>query len=283
MAKNLRVGRGNNRPFKKTVSAPRTKTQEGHKSGAPVFFFEEGFRVAGVFVKSVSVDNSCIELVLPDASGILHRTGSQVMVPAKSLEAASDIVVDKEARKVKAWAATLETEMDTKALMSIHRDDDEAKPIIDYRNVVIEGFLSTFVGTTSSDRDGDFVMEGAFNDTLAQFRRNPVMLMDHRNSVPNLAGSFNRIGVNSRGLAVRGTLSNAPGLIDTRFKIVEGHLKGLSMGGLFFFDRTGRGIEKVDLFEGSLTPVPANPDTMFEVRSLTIQDAVKAYKIIQGK
>ena len=56
---------------------------------------------------------------------------------------------------------------------------------------------------------------------------------------------------------------------DTRFKVAEGHLKTLSMGGLFHYKEDGRGIFKVDLWEGSLTPIPANPDATFSVRSLT--------------
>jgi hypothetical protein len=58
-------------------------------------------------------------------------------------------------------------------------------------------------------------------------------------------------------------------MVDIRFKVAEGVLKCLSMGGIFYYREDKRGIFKVALWEGSLTPIPANPDAIVSVRSLT--------------
>lgn len=246
--------------------------------GKAVEFAHEGQRLIGV-VKGLEGSTARIVVALPDADGLLHKTGSEVIVDVKDFDTDSQAVISDVDRVVKAWAAQVGLSFpDGKAPTPIYANDKGKDLIVDYRDVRIEGFLSTFAGTTPRDRDGDYVSPKAFDKTLADFRRNPVMLTDHQNSVHSLAGSFDKIGVNPKGLAVSGLLSNSPGVIDTRFKVAEGHLKSLSMGGLFFYNEDGKGIEEVTLYEGSLTPVPANPDALFQVRSLTVVDAAKAMK-----
>jgi HK97 family phage prohead protease len=140
--------------------------------------------------------------------------------------------------------------------------------ISDYRDVRIKGYLSTFKNVTESDRQGDYVEPGAFTETLKRFKDNPVLLTDHRNSVQSLAGGFVVMREDKSGLFFEALLSNAPDVISTRFKVAEGFLKTTSMGGIFHYKEDGRGIFKVELWEGSLTPIPANPDARFNVRNL---------------
>jgi len=269
----LRVGK-TARPQRKSFVPPCAGDP---RVGSVVTFTHEGGSVIGVF-KGVTLDAVEVEIALPGSDGVLRKTGSTVVVNSADISVDAKAVLSEENRRVTAWEASVSLSvMDGKSPTPIY--DGEAKDVIvDYRDVTIEGFLSTFVGTTPKDRDGDYVEDDAFNETLAEFKRNPVMLTDHNNSVGSLAGSFTKIGVNKEGLAVQGKLSNAPGMIDARFKVAEGHLKSLSMGGLFFYKEDNRGIEKVTLWEGSLTPVPANQDALFRVRSLTVVDAVKAIK-----
>jgi HK97 family phage prohead protease len=146
----------------------------------------------------------------------------------------------------------------------------EGGQIIDYRDVTIRGYLSTFRGTTEADRDGDYVEDGAFVETIPKFMRNPVLLLNHRNAVESLAGSFTTVREDNRGLYVEAKLSNSPAAMmkDIRAKVAEGHLRTLSMGGIFHYRPDGRGIFKVDLYEGSLTPVPSNPDALISVREI---------------
>jgi HK97 family phage prohead protease len=143
--------------------------------------------------------------------------------------------------------------------------------LVDYRDVRIKGYLSTFKETTESDRDGDYVERGAFKETLKRFKRNPVLLIDHQNNAESIAGSFEKVEEDDRGLYIEAVLSNSQSerMRDVRSKVAEGHLKALSMGGLFHYKEDGRGIFKVDLWEGSLVAVPANQDALFSTRELT--------------
>lgn len=170
---------------------------------------------------------------------------------------------------IKRFTANVELELDAKKVETIKDGDGN---ITDYRNVRLSGYLSTFKNVTESDRQGDYVEAGAFRDTLKRFMTNPVMLTDHRNSVANLAGNFTDMKEDKSGLRFEALLSNAPGNIDVRFKVAEGMLKTTSMGGIFHYKEDGRGIFKVDLWEGSLTPIPANPDARFTVRELDETD-----------
>jgi len=278
MAKIFQAYRGNvvPAPAKSVSPAPLADGRVGQ----PVFIVMDGMHACAM-IEEIRGKDARVELLLPDASGVMHRTGSQSMVAVDRLMDAKTVAVSEQAQKVLAWDA--QVELDIEGKFKVIRSGDETSPIVDYKDVILEGYLSTFVGTTPADRDGDYVKEGAFKDTLSKFSQNPVMLLDHTNKTSHLAGSFEKIGTNAKGLAVRGRLSNAPGLIDIRFKVAEGHLKSLSMGGLFHYDMDGRGINKVDLFEGSLTPVPANQDALFQVRSLTIVDAAKAMHLFYRK
>jgi HK97 family phage prohead protease len=93
--------------------------------------------------------------------------------------------------------------------------------------------------------------------------RNPVMLLNHDRSL--IAGQFTLLREDRRGLYVEGRVSDSPAewMIHTRNLIYEGTLRTMSMGGYFYYGQDGRAIERVDLFEGSLVPIPSNPDAIF--------------------
>jgi HK97 family phage prohead protease len=148
--------------------------------------------------------------------------------------------------------------------LKVIRDGDR---IVDYQNVRFSGYLSTFKHVTPQDRQGDYVEAGAFRDTIPSFMRNPVLLCDHLNSVAKLVGRFTRVFEDGNGLFVEAEISN--GQVDylrqVRALVAEGHLRTLSMGGVFYYKADGRGIQRVDLLEGTLTPMPANPDAIISV------------------
>lgn len=158
---------------------------------------------------------------------------------------------------------------------------DKDGNVVDYRDVVLKGYLSTFKGTTESDRQGDYVEPGAFAETIARFLKNPVLLVNHRNGVESVAGTFTTVREDKRGLYVEARLSNSPAdaQTDVRFKVAEGALRALSMGGVFHYKEDGRGIFKVDLWEGSIVAIPANPDALFATRSLTAEDEERLAEI----
>ncbi len=141
--------------------------------------------------------------------------------------------------------------------------------VVDYQDVRITGYLSTFGNT---DRDGDIVEPGAFVETIDRYKSKPLpMLVNHRNDTKSVAGSFTTLREDGKGLYVEGLLSNAnsPDMIDLRAKVAEGHIRTMSMGGIFYYRDDGRTIFKVELYEGSLTPIPANPMATFSTRELT--------------
>jgi HK97 family phage prohead protease len=143
---------------------------------------------------------------------------------------------------------------------------DSAKTVPQSRGgerLTIEGYLSTF---GNMDRDGEFVLPGAFKDSIQRFLLNPVLLSDHINSVTKAAGRFVQMKEDDHGLFFVAEIGTGPDLAQIRSLITDGILKTVSMGGLFHFSADGRGIFKVELFEGSLTPIPSNPLALFTVR-----------------
>lgn len=246
--------------------------------GKTVFFQSGDVRLAGV-VKGARGNKHLVALAIPDASGVLQVSDTTVEVEPGALEVFNGVSVP---RKIKAFSDQITVAPVLEGagkMVTVYSGDDEAKVIEDYQNVSFAGYASTFKDVTPSDREGDYVIPGAFSDTLAEFTKNPVMLIDHRNSVTCIAGSYSKFGQDSRGLYVQGNVSNCPGMKDVRFLIAEGHLRTLSIGGFLYYDDDGRGIEKVSLMEISLVAVPANPDAIFATRSLSIEDAQKAYRL----
>ncbi len=152
--------------------------------------------------------------------------------------------------------------------------------IVDYKDVTIRGYLSTF---RNQDRDGDYVAPGAFQDGIAEFMKNPVLLVDHENRVDCIAGRFTKLAEDTKGLYFEARLTNspAPWAADIRHKVANDELNTCSMGGFFTYDRSeGKSvIKEVALYEGSLTPIPANPEAVFSTRSLDPNNAKDAKMI----
>lgn len=167
---------------------------------------------------------------------------------------------------VKRWESSLDLKGAENKSFEVVRN--EAGAVVDYRNVKLRGYLSTFKGTTEADRDGDYVENGAFTETISEFMKNPVMLVDHYNSVSALAGRFTKVSEDQRGLFIEAEVSNSPDMLSVRYKIAEGILKSMSMGGIFYYKEDRKGIFRVRLWEGSLVSIPANQDALFQVRSL---------------
>jgi HK97 family phage prohead protease len=159
---------------------------------------------------------------------------------------------------------------------------DDKKRIVDYKDVVFSGYGSTFEGTTARDRDGDSVAQGAFSETIREFMRNPVMLIDHNRSVSTIAGSYTEVKEDKNGLFVVGKVSNSPKMQHVRFLLKEGHLKTLSMGGACLYDETGYRIQKVYLYEISLVAVPANQDAIINTYSMTEDEENNFFKKLKS-
>ncbi|HAB53328.1 MAG TPA: hypothetical protein DCE80_14350 [Ignavibacteriales bacterium] len=106
-------------------------------------------------------------------------------------------------------------------------------------NVVIKGYANT---KGIVDRYGDtptvhtpirnYVYE------LTDYIKNPVMLIDHVNSVDHIAGSFKKCKEDEKGLYVEGVFSNSdfPLIKHARTVYLEGHAKAFSIGGFWYHE-----------------------------------------------
>lgn len=148
------------------------------------------------------------------------------------------------------------------------REGGDDGPLLDILDVKIEGYASTF---NNLDRDGEKFLPGAFEEDLANFMRNPVMLKDHWNKCDNVVGNFTKVHEDKKGLFVKGVLSNAPDVRSIRFKVAEGMIRTFSVAGMFHFNETHVEIFRAHLYEISLIPIPANPKALF--------DFIKGHKI----
>jgi HK97 family phage prohead protease len=241
---------------------------------------EDAVDVIGL-VRELNGGIATVSPAIPNPDGILYvAKDAAFIVPVDQLDLID--VHYRADRNVKAFETRdpLET---TKAAMEVKNDG----LIVDYQDVTFEGYGSTFKNVTPADRDGDYIMQGAFDRTLRQFMENPVMLTDHTRSVKNLMGKYDKVSVNNRGLALRGVVTNSPhpDAVHVRFQIMEKALKTLSIGGFFYYMDDYKGIEEIELHETSLVVIPANPDASFNVRSITEDVAAKAfqrYKSLNG-
>lgn len=155
---------------------------------------------------------------------------------------------------------------------------DAAGNICDYQDVKIEGYANTF----TLDRGGEQVIPGAFAEHLEEFLENPVLLCDHDRDTKSACGSVRSAYEDATGLKISAMISNSPDpkMVDLRFKLVEGILCTLSIGGMFHAKMLGEIIilYKVELREISIVTVPMNKKSLFEVKA----DAVTRASVAPG-
>jgi phage head maturation protease len=89
--------------------------------------------------------------------------------------------------------------------------------------------------------------------------------------VRSQVGSHRDFKIDDTGLKVRTYISKTPETLHAIKLIEDGSLNTYSMGGIFTYGRDEDGtmciIEKVDLFEGSIVVIPANPQAQFVKKS----------------
>lgn len=279
MSKTILIGKNGKLPLQmQHKMTPKISPTEKNKSpsfkGKTVVFrlTPKSHPIAGV-VKSVLGSVATVSLALPNHDGLLVASkDATIDLPLEDLQLIDAPTISN--RDVKSWQSNQPVE--GQKFSEIKNSDGQT---IDYRDVSFDGFGSTFEGTTPEDRDGDYIVEGAFKN-LPEFRTNPVMLTDHTRNVRNLMGSYSRVQPNQRGLAVTGNITNSPhpDAQHVRALVAEKHLKTLSIGGAFFYDDNFRAILEILLYEISLVVVPANPDANFFVRGLDADFAEKAFR-----
>jgi HK97 family phage prohead protease len=133
----------------------------------------------------------------------------------------------------------------------------------DYLDLIVKGYAST----NDSDRYDEYFISGAWSGAIKHFMStNPVLLLDHNQEVKHIVGRVIELKEDSIGLYFEANITNSESAKDLRFKLVEGLVRSVSVGGRWVYD--GQAIIKVlDLFEISLVAVPANPMALISAKS----------------
>ena len=130
--------------------------------------------------------------------------------------------------------------------------------------------IAGYANTTSKDRAGDVVTAEAWAKGVENFRKNPVMLYQHKHDCP--IGRIEKITVDKKGIFVEGAVSEAAEKTHgVQTLIRDGALKSFSVGfrvkdGIYNREDDSMTITDVELLEISVVSVPCNQDSLFSIR-----------------
>ena len=134
------------------------------------------------------------------------------------------------------------------------------------KSLKIAGYANTIV----KDRAGDVVTAQAWAKGVENYRRNPVLLYQHKHENP--IGRVEKITVDKKGIFVEAAVSKAAEKnhgVQTLIK--DGALKSFSVGfrvkdGKYNREDDSMMITDVELLEISVVSVPCNQDSLFSIR-----------------
>ena len=140
--------------------------------------------------------------------------------------------------------------------------------------------IAGYANTTAKDRAGDIVTAEAWAKGVENYRRNPVLLYQHKHENP--IGKVDKITVDKKGIFVEAAVSEAAEKnhgVQTLIK--DGALKSFSVGfrvkdGKYNSNDDTMMITDVELLEISVVSVPCNQDSLFSIRKSF--DSEKDYK-----
>ena len=144
--------------------------------------------------------------------------------------------------------------------------------LTDFKEVETDGVLriSGYANNKHiADRYGDIPTEynRSYVYDLEEYRRNPVLLMDHDHDVSHMVGSVTNIFEDEKGLYFEAEISNSdlPIIKHARQLIKEGHLKTVSIGGVWLYEdlQNPSHLTLAKIFEISLVAVPADTYAVF--------------------
>lgn len=150
-------------------------------------------------------------------------------------------------------------------------DIAEVKAVSEGGVVRISGYANT---KYVADRYGDIPTPygRSYVYELDDYKKNPVLMLDHSRGVENIAGGVTEIHEDEKGLYFEATLSTSdlPEVAHARKLIEEGFLKTVSIGGIWYYEdklnETHLTLAKI--FEISLVAIPADTNATFtEVKS----------------
>jgi len=140
--------------------------------------------------------------------------------------------------------------------------------------------IAGYANTIAKDRAGDIVTAQAWAKGVENYRRNPVLLYQHKHENP--IGRVDKITVDKKGIYVEAAVSEAAEKnhgVQTLIK--DGALKSFSVGfrvkdGKYNSNDDTMMITDVELLEISVVSVPCNQDSLFSIRKSFESD--KDYK-----
>ncbi|WP_424244714.1 HK97 family phage prohead protease [Elusimicrobium posterum] len=133
--------------------------------------------------------------------------------------------------------------------------------------VYLQGYANT---KNRADRYGDiptpYHAKRDYVYELKEFRKNPVLLIDHVNRIDHLAGSVIEIKEDEKGLFFKALFSTSshPTVAHARHIYREGHAKGISIAGRFHYEdyNNPQHLTLAEIFEISLVAIPADPESL---------------------
>lgn len=159
-------------------------------------------------------------------------------------------------------------------------------------------YLSGYANTKNvADRYGDIptVLTSIRNFVydLNEYRKNPVVLVDHCNAIDHIAGSMIMLEEDEKGLKFEAEFSNSelPLIAHVRNVYKEGHAKALSIAGRFYYEdeNNPHNLTLAKIYEISLVAVPADPNALssamekaLEIVSENIQEETKTEQICKA-
>ena len=144
--------------------------------------------------------------------------------------------------------------------------------LADFKAVETDGILeiSGYANTKYiADRYGDIPTpyNRDYVYDLTEYRKNPIILLNHDADIKNVAGSCVEISEDERGLYIRARLtqSDLPIMKHARTLIKERHLKTFSIGGRFYYEnpQNPNQLTLAEIYEISIVAVPADPNALF--------------------
>jgi HK97 family phage prohead protease/HK97 family phage major capsid protein len=130
--------------------------------------------------------------------------------------------------------------------------------------------IAGYANTTTKDRAGDVVTAEAWAKGVENYRKNPVMLYQHKHDCP--IGRIEKIIVDKKGIYVEGAVSDAAEKNHGIHTLIQdGALKSFSVGfrvkdGKYNRNDDSMTITDVELLEISIVSVPCNQDSLFSIR-----------------
>lgn len=130
--------------------------------------------------------------------------------------------------------------------------------------------IAGYANTVDKDRAGDVVLASAWAKGVDRFRKNPVLLYQHKHDTP--IGRVNKVTVDKKGMFIEAAVSEAAEKLHGIHSLIkDGALKSFSVG---FLVKDGKHdkttdtfvISDVELLEVSVVSVPANQESLFSVR-----------------